>query len=116
MHEKFPKFVIEGDNLVLMKVTFHHEIVTDKTKVKGGGWFKYMQETNMFLFYGDSNDFGQAKFEDIKQCVESRNVYSDKMLYRNISHKHNFGYDTGTEIISLEVKTKDEETNGSDTV
>lgn len=111
MHEKFPKFIIEGGNLILMKVTFHHEIVTDKTKVKGGGWFKYMKETNMFLFYGDSNDFGKATFEDIKQCVENGNVYSDKTLYRDMSDHYKFGYDTGTEIINLEVKKKDEETN-----
>ena len=52
--EKFPKFIIENDKLILMKVTFHKEIVTDATKVKGGGWFKYLHDKNMFVFNGES--------------------------------------------------------------
>jgi len=99
--EKFPKFIIEDDKLILMKVTFHKEIATDLTKVRGGGWFRYLEHTDMFVFSGESHDFGKAKFEDVKRCVESRQVYSDKILYRNISDKHNFGYDTGSEIIEL---------------
>ena len=99
--DKFPKFIIEGDNLILSKVSYHSDIVTDKTKVKGGGWFRFLQHTDMFVFYGDSNDFGAAKFEDIKKCVEDGKVFSDNRLYRNISDKHNFGYDTGTEIIEI---------------
>lgn len=99
--EKFSKFIIEGENLILMKVTFHKQIATDATKVKGGGWFKYLQHTDMFVFSGDSHDFGPAKFEDIQQCVKNGKVFTDNRLYRNISHKHNFGYDTGSEIIEL---------------
>lgn len=101
----FPKFIIEGDNLIISKVQYHHQIAIDKSKVKGGGWFRYLKQTNMFVFYGDSHDLGQAKFEDIKKCVENGNIYSDSRLHRNISDKHNFGYDTGTEIITLN-KTK----------
>lgn len=103
--QKFPKFIIEDDNLILMKVLFHKDIVINKDKVKGGGWFKYIPDKNMFVFSGDSHDFGKASFEDIKKCVASRKVYSDNHLYRNISDKHHFGYDTGTEIIEL--KTED---------
>jgi len=99
--EKFPKFIIEDGKLILMKVTYHKEIVTDATKVKGGGWFRYLQFSDMFVFSGSSEDFGTAKFDDIKQCVVGGNVFSHKMLHRNISDKHNFGYDTGTEIIQI---------------
>lgn len=99
--EKFPKFIIEDDKLILMKVTYHKEIATDVSKVKGGGWFKYLKETNMFTLNGESHDFGKAKFEDIKKCVEECKVFSDNLLYRNISKNHKFGYDTGTEIIEL---------------
>lgn len=104
--EKLPKFIIEGDNLILMKVSFHHEIVTDKANVKGGGWYKYIKETNMFVFYGDSHDFGQAKFEDIENCIKNEKIFSDNRLYRNISRKHRFGYDTGSEIIELNIFKK----------
>ena len=106
--EKFPKFIIEDDKLILMKVTYHKEIATDFTKVKGGGWFRYLQHTDMFVFSGESHDFGKAKFEDIKQCVANCQVYSDNRFYRNISNKHNFGYDTGTEIVELKTECSNE--------
>lgn len=100
----FPKFIIEGDSLILMKVSFHHQIVTDKTKVKGGGSFRFDRDKNTFIFHGDSHDFGQASFDDIKKCVEERKVFNDKTKYRNLCDRHKFGYDTGTEIINLEIK------------
>ncbi len=99
--EVFPKFIIEEDKLILRKATYHKEIATDITKVKGGGWFRYLHATDMFVFYGSSYDFGKATFENIKQCVESGEVYTG---HRNISTKHNFGYDTGIEIIELKTK------------
>ena len=97
----FPKFIIEGDSLKLSKCTFHHQLVTDKLNVKGGGWFRYIIETNTFIFHGDSNDFGRASLEDIKKCVEAKKVFRDRLKHRNISDRHNFAYDTGTEIINL---------------
>jgi len=47
----FPKFIIEtdsekGDCLSIARVTCHNQIVVDKTKVKGGGWFLMTRETN----------------------------------------------------------------------
>ncbi len=99
--EKFSKFIIEGENLILMKVTYHKDIAINIENVKGGGWFIYKQDTNSFIFSGDSHDFGAAKLEDIKECVTKGNVFSDNRLYRNISNKHKFQYNTGTELINL---------------
>ena len=99
--EQFPKFIIEGENLILMKVSYHREIVSDKEKVKGGGWYRYDSNTNTFTFYGDSYDFGAAKMEDIKKCIENKNVFSNKYFTRNISDKHNFSYDIGSEVVPL---------------
>ena len=99
--EKFPKFIIEDGNLILMKVTYHKDIATKLDKVKGGGWFRFVPETNTFIFSGESHDFGKAHFEDVKKCVEDGLVYSDNHLYRNISNRHNFAYDIGSEIIEL---------------
>lgn len=73
--DKFPKFIIEtndelGDCLILSKCTYHKDLVTDPTKVKGGGWFSYDDGT--FTFYGKSADYGEASLEDIKHCVENQ--------------------------------------------
>lgn len=97
----FPKFIIEGDSLILMKVSYHHEIATNKDDVKGGGWFRYDHPNNTFIFYGESVDFGKATLEDIKKCVEAKNVFSHPMKHRNLCDRHNFAYDTGTELINL---------------
>lgn len=102
MLDKFPKFIIEDGKLIFMKVKFHHEIATDKNKVKGGGWFRYDSDTNTFIFSGESYDFGKASKDDIEKCIEDGEVYSDNRLYRNVSKKHNFSYDTDYEIIELQ--------------
>ena len=95
----FSKFIIEDGNLILSRVTYHKQIATDHSKVKGGGWFR--REENKFIFYGDSQDFGKAKIEDIQECIKSGNVFSNKMLLYSIADKHTFAYDTGSEIIEL---------------
>lgn len=97
----FPKFIIEGDSLIIGKVTYHKQLVTEPEKVKGGGWFRYLQQTDTFVFYGSSHDLGSAKFDDIKKCVESGKVFDRHRDDRLI--KHNFAYDTQTELIPLRV-------------
>ena len=93
----FPKFIIEtddelGDCLIIAKCTYHKELVIDKTKVKGGGWWSRDNDTNTFTLFGDSHDFGRANIEDIKKCVQSGNVYNSPTLCRNVSDKHNYVY------------------------
>lgn len=98
--DKLPKFIIEGGNLILMKVVFHKEIATDYVKVKGGGMFKFNKSDNTFILSGESYDFGKAKIEDIRVCIQNKNVYSDKSLYRNISN-FKFVYNDNGNIIEL---------------
>jgi len=98
----FPKFIIEDGNLILSKVIKHKHLVTNKEKVKGGGWFRFNSETNTFIFYESSVDFGKATFEDISNCVKNKKVFTNVSLIHNISEKHNFCYDTGSEIINIE--------------
>jgi hypothetical protein len=93
----FPKFIIEtddelGDCLIIAKCTYHKQLVTDKTKVKGGGWWSRDNDTNTFILHGDSGDFGRAKFEDIQKCVQSGNVYTNPYVTHSIANKHNFVY------------------------
>ena len=95
----FPKFIIEGNNLILSKVTYHRDIVTEKEKVKGGGWFKF--EDDCFTFYGTSDEFGSVNVEDVKRCVKNDCVFTNYMLIYSIANKFKFKYDTGTEIINI---------------
>lgn len=110
----FPKFIIEGDALIIQKATYHKDIATDRTKVKGGGWFRYSEKTNTFTFYDQSEDFGPARLEDIKKCVEEGKVFFGRGCRRNISKDHKFAYDTKTEIIPLGEKQPEGESTPQD--
>lgn len=99
--EVYPKFVIEGDALIIGKVTYHSQLVTNIGDVKGGGWFRYGKEGRHLILYGESHDFGKATLEDIKRCVENGEVYSSATRHRMIAYDFQFSYDTGTEIIAL---------------
>lgn len=96
----FPKFIIENDILIMMKVTYHNEIRTDENSIiKGGGWFKYQGET--IIFHGSSYEFGSAKEEDIINCIRNHKVFEDQYEEFEISNDFKFKYDTGSEIIDL---------------
>jgi hypothetical protein len=97
----YPKFIIEGDRLILSKVTYHKELVTDEKQVKGGGWFRYLQHTDTFVFYGSSFDYGSPAREDIVRCVREDKVFRNKFSDESIVKDHHFALDTGTEIIPL---------------
>lgn len=97
----FPKFIVEDGNVIISKVTFHKEMVTEKEKVQGGGSYRYNHEANSFTFYGESYDFGPAKMEDIKKAIEEDKVFTNPLCYRSIAKDHDFYYDTQSEIIKL---------------
>lgn len=85
----FPKFIIEDDELILGKCTYHKQLATDIKNVKGGGWFSFKNEQNSFTFFGDSQDFGIASLEDIKKCILENKVFNN---HRNISENYTFFY------------------------
>lgn len=102
--DSFPKFIIEtddeqGDCLILSKCTYHDELVTNKEKVKGGGWFRIKDKT--ITFHGNSHIFGVAEIEDIKKCIKTDNVYTNPYLTHSIANDFKFFYDTQSEIIEL---------------
>ncbi len=78
-----------------MNVTYHSQIVTQKNKVNGGGWFLENELSN-------SKDYGKASVEDIQACINNGKVFFSVYKTTNISGNHNFLYNTGTEIIVLE--------------
>ena len=96
----YSKFIIEGDNLIMSKCTFHKQLVTNKDLVKGGGWFRFDDDKKAFILGGSSHDFGYAKIEDIKKCVLQGKVYGNSRLSRDMS-KYKFIYDNKSELIPL---------------
>lgn len=102
----FPKFIIEtddelGDCLIIAKCTYHKQLATDVSKVKGGGWWILKQESNTMILHGDSTDFGKATLQDIIKCIEKGNVYRNKSCQYSIVDNFNFSYNTGSEIIVI---------------
>ena len=89
---KKPKYIIQNDILIIGKIIFHEDLVTDKTAViKGGGWYKYDHETKTFTFYKLSTQFGMAKLEDVKKCVENNKVYlGGRRVLSNTTHKFEY--------------------------
>ena len=96
----YPKFIIEENNLIIGKCTFHKQLANDITKVKGGGWFRYDKDKNTFILGGKSHDFGYAKIEDIRKCIELGNVYGNSRMTRKMDN-YKFVYDTQSELIEL---------------
>ena len=99
-----PKFIIEGDKLVLGKVVFHKHLVTTKGEhknIKGGGWFRYDFDNDAFILSGQSVDFGPAKLSDIRLCVENNRCYTSVGVMSDSPLTSKFKYDIGSEIIDL---------------
>jgi len=97
----FPKFIIEEENMILKTVKNHRDIATNESRVKGGGSYIFDIETNSFTLYGESYEFGAAKIEDIKKCIEDGKVYANDELTNSIADKNNFSFYNGSEIIKL---------------
>ncbi len=98
--EVFPKFIIEGEKIIIGKCSFHKDMVTDKSIVKGGGWFKFVN--NMFILYGSSHDFGKASIEDIKECFKTGEVYdrNGNSFLKRYGSKFQFFYSENIEILT----------------
>jgi hypothetical protein len=88
----FPKFVVEGDNLIIAKCTYHHQLVIETEKVKGGGMWSLNRDANTFTLSGDSHDFGRASIDDIKNCIEKGNVFRHQYSDVSMVDKFNFVY------------------------
>ena len=94
MHDVFPKFIVEDNELIIAKCTFHRQLVSNKEKVKGGGLWKLDQEKKEFLLYGSSGDFGYATAEDIKACIDAGKVHAGRRNFSDYTFYLNTGYET----------------------
>jgi hypothetical protein len=108
----FHKFIIEtddneGDCLIVAKCTYHKQLVTEISKVKGGGWWTLDRDNSIFTLYGDSHDFGRANIKDIASCVQRKKVFSSASLTRKLTDKFKFEYKNQCgEIFNLETYEK----------
>jgi hypothetical protein len=104
MSDLYPKFIIEttdelGDCLIISKCSYHKQLAYDISKIKSGGWWNL--KDNTFILKGESHEFGKAKLDDIKKCIENGNVFTNYTLTNSIVDKYNFKYDDGCEIIFI---------------
>jgi hypothetical protein len=110
----FPKFIIEtdpeeGDCLIIAKCTYHKQLATDVSKVKGGGWWRINSEKKTVYLHGESHDFGRAKIEDIADCVKRKKVFRNSGLYAEWDSDYKLFYDNDCgDIIDLQNYKNDE--------
>ena len=93
----FPKFILEnnsdlGDFLIVANCTFHKELATDLTKVKGGGWWTFNEKKSTLIFHGESLDFGKANVLDIANCVKRKKIFPCVSLNKEFSDNLKFIY------------------------
>lgn len=111
----FPKFIIEGNALIVGKCTYHKQLLhgkEDTSTVKGGGWWRIDKDDSKHLIlHGDSHDFGRASIEDIKHCFE-KGVITHRYGKNNslfIKRFNKVSYDLhGLEMIEIYKKQEDE--------
>lgn len=95
----YPKFILEDGDLIIAKCTIHKELVTDKEKVSGGGTWRKKDDT--FTLFGQSQDFGPSKAEDLKKAVQEGRVYTSSARIRSIAENYRFLYEEDGETTDL---------------
>jgi len=86
----FPKFVVVRDEeeggpcIIIAKCTYHRELVTDVTKVMGGGWWTLDRDNKCFTLYGESDEFGKVSDDVLMDCILSRRIFTNKSLFSKI--------------------------------
>lgn len=90
--DTFPKFIVEGDCLILSNCTYHKELITDLAQVRGGGLFRFDKDDNAFILSDKSFDFGRPTIEDLKACISAGKVYTNPHKTHSIHDKYKFYY------------------------
>lgn len=108
----FPKWIIEDNSLIIGKVSFHRQLAQNVNNVKGGGWFEYDSETNAFILYGRSEDFGMVSKETVHDAVSRGYIgrylkdkrYKDHKIYFSSSGRLEDALNNLEELIPYEVE------------
>ena len=90
----FNKFIVEDGCIILSKVTYHKELVTNKELVKGGGSWKFDDDYKTISFFGSSHDFGAVEPEDIQKAVTDCKVFETQYSDEDMSKDYKFVFYT----------------------
>lgn len=68
---KYPKWIIQNGELRMGRVVSHRDLAEKNihggvTGVKGGGFWRYEEDGDTLLLYGESIDFGQVSVDDFE--------------------------------------------------
>lgn len=86
------KFIIENGSLIIGRCIFHKELSIDRSKVTGGGWYKIDNENKIIILLYSSHDFGQAKLEEIKECVDTGKFYDSHFSDISLTDMYKIDY------------------------
>lgn len=70
------KFIIEDDRLILAKCDYHKQLVKDKSKVDGGGW--WLIKDNVLYLYSNSQDFGYFNIDKAADLINKKQIFAGK--------------------------------------
>ena len=66
------KWVCEDDDIrISASIDYHSEIVSEKDKVVGGGYWKMDRQNNIIWLYGSSDDYGRCTAEQVLSAVKN---------------------------------------------
>ena len=89
---KYPKFIIQDDKLILGMVKFHRDLVTDVKKVKGGGWWRLNEENKTIILSDKSEDFGRASISDTQSCIKNKQIFTTEFNPEEYTFKYSLDY------------------------
>ena len=106
MTNVFPKFIVEeyeeGLVIILGKCSFHKQLATDISKVRGGGMWRMDREAGNIYLNGSSYEFGKCSIDDLATCVQNKRVFSSPSMMRNLTEEFRFEFEDFTEKINLQ--------------
>lgn len=79
---KFPKFIIQDDELRMGRVDCHFELAgKDDSGVVGGGYWYYDIDNDILYLYGESIDYGRVNTEQIKKSWKRPSVENSTIFF-----------------------------------
>jgi len=86
MSDLINKYIMQNNKLILGKVKYHKDLVTDPVGVCGGGMFRLNHLKKEVFLFGSSYKYGIARPEDVKKAIENSDIYQGK-TQRAFSYK-----------------------------
>jgi hypothetical protein len=84
------KFIVEDGDIIIGRVDFHKKLVTDKSKVRGGGMYRMNHDKKEIVLSGMSYEFGSPDLSDIRNAVENDRVFTNPVRINSIANDFKF--------------------------